>query len=258
MNYSVCIDALYFGSRVPIEQQIKSVCQGGFDRIEFWSWWDKDITALERACREHEVKIECFCTKLISLVDPRQEEAYLEGLRETLEVAKRLSCTKIISQIGNSLPGIPLEEQFLQASKVLKKAARLLEEAGCTLLVEPLNTRVDHQGYILEKTSDAVKLLEQLGEDSVRLLFDIYHQQITEGDLLRHLEEASSYIGHLHAADNPGRDRPGSGEICYQFLIQKLHGLLDPSVVMGLEYFPAGDRPESLKETRAYLKEATL
>ncbi len=253
MNYSVCIDALFFESSVPIKQQIQTVKEQGFSSIEFWTWWDKDISALKSACLEQGISVQCFCTRFISLLDKEEESAYLEGFKETLSLAKDLSCSKIITQVGNTLPNVPRDIQLQQAVSTLKKAGDMASVAGCTLLVEPLNIRVDHKGYFLSTTDDAIELMKLVDHDNVKLLFDIYHQQITEGDILRHIQESAEYIGHLHIADNPGRDRPGSGEINYTFLIPELYKVVASDVYMGLEYFTQIPVEDSLSLTAAFL-----
>jgi len=111
MNPSICIDAIFFGTSVPLEEQIRIVKQAGFSTIEFWTWWDKDLATLKLACEQQGVKIHCMCTKFISLVDPSAKQAYLEGLAETLEKAKELSCSNIISQVGNRLESYSDEKQ---------------------------------------------------------------------------------------------------------------------------------------------------
>jgi len=140
----------------------------------------------------------------------------------------------------------------------LKLAGDMVAKAGCTLLVEPLNTRVDHAGYFLDTTDRAVALLEQVGHSAVKLLFDIYHQQITEGDLMRHIKQSASLIGHFHAADNPGRDRPGTGEIQYSFVLSQLEGMFKDDVYVGMEYFPKGSIPESLSKVAALMQGGLL
>ena len=254
MKPSICIDALFFGSATPVREQIRIVKEEGYSTIEFWTWWDKDITELKSACNDYDVQVHCMCTRFISLVDPSQKQAYLEGLEETLEVAKELQCRNIITQVGNRIEGVDEAIQATQAVETLKLAGDIVAKAGCTLLVEPLNIRIDHIGYFLDTTDRAVTLLERVGHPAVKLLFDIYHQQITEGDLLRHIEQSAHLIGHLHAADNPGRDRPGTGEIRYAFLLPKLDAMFKDPVCLGMEYFPKEPVQESLSQISLLLK----
>lgn len=256
MKPSICIDALFFDSDIPLRSQIEIVKKAGFSTIEFWTWWDKDLDTLQGACEEFQVDIHCMCTKFVSLVDPACKQSYKEGLSETLQVAKRLSCRNIITQVGNRLDTLSEEQQCKQAVDTLKEVADSVAEAGCTLLVEPLNIRIDHAGYFLDTTDRAVSLIEQVDHPSIKLLFDIYHQQISEGDLLRHIKQSSHVIGHFHAADNPGRDRPGTGEINYHFLLLQLDKLFKDSVLLGLEYFPKEDVSLGLSKMASLLQGA--
>jgi len=81
--------------------------------------------------------------------------------------------------------------------------------------MEMLNTLVDHEGFFLTRTDQAVAILKEVACPNIKLLFDIYHQQITEGNVIRNIRENIQYIGHFHVADNPGRKEPGTGELSY-------------------------------------------
>lgn len=253
MKTSICIDAVFFGKTVPLDEQIDIVAKAGFNTIEFWTWWDKDLDVLKASCVKHDVAVHCICTKFISLLDRTRKSNYLDGLRETIEVTKFLNCPNIISQVGELISDVPREEQIAQTVETLKEAGELVSAAHCSLLIEPLNTRVDHKGYILDSMDEANLIIQRVNNPSVKVLFDIYHQQITEGDLVRRITEYSPIIGHFHVADNPGRDRPGTGEINYHFVLQKASETVGDNVYAGLEYFPNEEILHSLEQVKAYL-----
>lgn len=234
MKHTVCIDAVYYG-RDFLESVREAAALGAKD-IEFWSWWDKDIDALCALQEELKFRVVTFCTPFVSLVAPAQREEYLDALARTLEVAQRLHCKKIISQVGADT-GRPREEQHASLLAGLKAGASMLEQYGVTLLVEPLNLRVDHPGYYLSASEEAFALIEEVGSEKVKVLFDIYHQQINEGDILRRAIPNLSKIGHFHAAGSFGRHELDNGELNYPFVFAKLDEA-GYQEYTGLEYFP--------------------
>ncbi len=204
MQFSVCIDAV-FGRNTDPASAIRKVREIGFDAYEFWSWWDKDIENMKKAQLEAGLTPAALCTKFISLTDPDRRKDYLEGL---------------------------------------KVCAPYLEEAGMTLVIEPLNIAVDHPDYYLSTSAEAAEILEETDKPSVKMLFDVYHQQITEGDLIRNIQRYIPLIGHFHAAGNPGRDTILKGEINYPAVLEAIWETAYQGFV-GLEYFPSPDKAES-------------
>ena len=97
MNFSVCIDALYYEKNIPLEIQLEEVSQVGFKIIEFWSWWDKDIESIINNCKKFNLDIAGVCTPFVSLVDNEKHDDYLKGLKKTCDIAKRMGTKKIIS-----------------------------------------------------------------------------------------------------------------------------------------------------------------
>ncbi len=246
MHYSVCVSALF--SRLPVEEAIARVREAGLDTYEFWGWWDRDIAAVESAQQEHHVRLAAMCTRFVPLNDPDRREEYLSGVKETLTVAKRLGCRTLITQVGQDRPQCSREEQISSIVDGLKACVHLLEEAGVVLTIEPLNTRFDHPGYFLARSDEAFAIVREVNSPYVKVLFDIYHQQITEGNLIPNLAENVEWIGHVHIAGHPGRHEPyGRNEIHYPSVLGALKEAGYTGAV-GLEYFPVGDAMESLKK----------
>ncbi|CAH1209205.1 Hydroxypyruvate isomerase [Paenibacillus allorhizoplanae] len=235
MKLSVCMDALYKGR--DFRESVNELKEIGYDTIEFWSWWQKDIDVVADAVAEAGISISTFCTKFSSLVDPTQRSVYLEGLVESIAVAKRLNCTKLISQVGQALEGVPREAQTQSLIEGLRACVPILEKEGVTLLIEPLNTRVNHQGYFLASSEEAFHIINQVGSPYVKVLFDIYHQQITEGNVIANIRANIGLIGHFHAAGNPGRHELDNGELNYEQIFKAIDETGFEGH-MGLEYFP--------------------
>ena len=182
---SVCIDAVFEGKS--FDEACEAVKLANIPAIEFWGWWDKDLDALQKAQKANELKISACCTKFISLVDPSLRRKYLQGLSASIVAAKRLGTSILISQVGDFRKGIPRNEQRQSLIDGLKEAAPILKSAGITLVIEPLNELIDHAGYFLIRSIDAFDIIEEVGSPYVKVVFDIYHQQISEGNLISNI-----------------------------------------------------------------------
>jgi hydroxypyruvate isomerase len=234
MKMSVCVDALW--PQIPCEDAAQLAAGCGAQAIEFWGWWDKNLLAVKKACDNCGLDIAAICTRFLSLVDGHELEAYLQGLKETIDAARELHCRTIISQVGNELIGVPYEEQRLQLLDGLRKAVELISSHDVQLVIEPLNTRVDHKGYFLWSSSEAAQIVREVNSPQVKMLFDIYHQQIMEGDILQHIRENLHCIGHMHCAGVPGRHSLSESELDYRYVFKAVDEM-GYDGFMGLELF---------------------
>ena len=127
----------------------------------------------------------------------------------------------------------------------------MLETAGRTLVIEPLNELVDHAGYYLIRSDEAFEIVEEVGSSNVKVVFDIYHQQISEGHLIRNIIQNIDKIGHFHAAGNPGRNELTRGEIHYPQVFEAIQSTNYEGYV-GLEYWPVEPALEGLKTVSSW------
>jgi len=244
MNISVCIDALYNGK--DFIESMKEIKELGVKTFEFWCWWDKDnLDKINETKNQLGLEISAFCTKFVSLVDAAKREEYIDGLKESIEVAKLLGCKKLISQVGNDL-GISREEQKNSLIEGLKACVPILKKESITLVIEPLNTLLDHKGYYLYSSDEAFEIIDGVGSPYVKVLFDIYHQQIMEGHLIKRISDNIDKIGHFHAAGNPGRHELYFGEINYPEIFKAIDAL-DYKGDIGFEYFPLENQAKGIK-----------
>ena len=234
MKLSVCTDSIL--PTFPTADAALRVMELGFDTVEFWSWWDKDIDSLRKLREEKNLTVSAFCTEFISLVDEKRRKDYIEALIRTVNTARGLGTRIIISQTGNDL-GISRSLQQKSMVEGLKECAPILEDAGITLAVEPLNLRVDHAGYFLSSSDECADILREVGSPNVKMLFDVYHQQITEGDICRRIRENIDIIAHFHTAGNPGRHELYDSELDYSRVFEEIRAL-NYSGYVGLEYKP--------------------
>lgn len=246
---SVCIDAVL--GDLDIAAATQTVSEAGIGAFEFWGWWDKDLDAVIAARDEHRLAISACCTRFISLVDPEKRDDYIAGLMETISAARYLGVKTIISQVGDFRTGVPQKEQHDSLVDGLKVAAPLLEAADITLVIEPLNDLVDHVGYYLVRSDEAFQIIDEVGSDHVKVVFDIYHQQISEGHLISNITDNLNKIGHFHAAGNPGRNELTSGEIHYPSVFDAIRSAEFDGYV-ALEYWPLSDPLAGLKEVAGW------
>jgi len=242
---SVCIDAVFEG--LPAGEAIQLVRKCGISAFEFWGWWDRDLAEIELARDQAGMQVSACCTKFISLVDANLRDQYLEGLEASIRTAQRLKCNTLITQVGDALPGVSRSSQHASLVEGLREAAPLLEASGTTLVIEPLNELVDHAGYYLVRSDEAFEIIDEVNCPNVKVVFDIYHQQISEGQLIENIKANIEKIAHFHAAGNPGRNELTSGELHYPSIFDAIRES-DYDGYVGLEYWPLNEASTGLSE----------
>ena len=248
---SVCIDAV-FGDR-PAAESVRRTREAGIDAFEFWCWWEKDLDEIQRVRDEHQMSISSFCTRFVSLVDPSLRTVYLSGLEASIQAAQRMGCGTLISQVGDAIPGHSREAQHRSLVDGLREAAAMLESANVTLVIEPLNELIDHPGYYLVRSDEAFDIVDEVDSPNVKVVYDIYHQQISEGQLIANLTANIEKIAHFHAAGNPGRNELTRGELHYPSIFQAIADTEYDGFV-GLEYWPVNEPQAGLEEVASWFR----
>lgn len=248
MTYSACLELLFKPETPLFAERLYLANDVGFTAVEFWGWRNKDLDVVERALGETGLSLIGFVAEpMLPLTDGSQHNAFLTGLRESIATARRLGAKCLIAQAGDDQLGTPRERQHDAIVDVLKRAVPMLEHDGIVLLLEPLNTRVDHPGYYLAHTPEGLDLIEEIGSPSVRLLYDVYHSVVMGEIPNKVLAGRVPLIGHVHLADAPGRHEPGSASMPWRAHLDWLHSRGYQGYV-GLEYSPSMDTVSSLKE----------
>ena len=264
----VCIEPVF--SRISSVEKIRKVAQLGFKAIEFWFWdyeFDgqelnpkkKDIAQISALTKELDIKINDIVLYSSDgsiggfLTKAEDRDKYLERLKETIDVAHQLNCKKLITCSGNEVQGVSKEKQLSNMIETLEQSSKITASENITLLLEPLNSLVDHSGYFLTSSRTGFDIIKKISSPNLRLLYDIYHMQIMEGNVLDTVKENISLIGHFHAAGVPGRHELDNSEINYPFVVKKINEW-GYDGYFGLEYFPAMGSEESLKKTKEILE----
>jgi len=262
LKLSACIEMLY--NEMEFLKRPQAAADSEMDAIEFWGWNNKDLPALYEACQKAKIPISACA---VSTADKKKQEAWgrwgmldrrnhgllEEIVCETLEKVAPYGIKTLLITTGQALP-LPRWMQHDSIVDGLKRVAPVMEKAGALLVLEPLNPMVNHRGYYLETSYEAFDIIRKVNSPKIKLLYDIYHQQITEGNLIENISFNADLIGHIHVADVPGRNQPGTGEICYE----RVFKALDDSGYAGytgLEYVAKNaTTAESLAETKAIRK----
>ena len=267
-NIGVCIEPFF--SDLPYRDRLARVHQLGFRYYEFWFHnmrfdgsalipEDKDFEELA----ELNEKYGLTCTDFVfnhpdggivgAMIDEKDRSLILESFEGIIELAKKIRCKAFISGAGNTVPGLSREQAVENMIETLKACAAPAESNGITLILEPFNTRVDHPDYFLDDPHTCIRVLKEVGSDSVKMLYDIYHMQIMDGNVVAFIRENIRHIGHFHVAGVPGRHEPYDCELNYPFILKEIDSLGYEGGV-GLEYWPTIDPGQSLKRTKAYLE----
>ena len=246
MRLSVCIPMFF--KTIPLAEAIRKVAELGYDACETWTVSEEeDFESAAAACKQYGVEFLAICTDFFECTSG-DVEAYVAGVRSAAKKARKLGAKKLISQVGKDT-GAPAAEQHANIVRCLKAAIPVLEENDLTLVIEPLNTLVNHPGYYLWSSIEGFEILQKVNHPRVKMVYDIYHQQVMEGNLISNISEHLSLIGHLHAAGCPGRNELNRGEINYQ----NVFAAIDAAGYNGacaLEYKPLLPPEESLTLTR--------
>ena len=249
---AVCAEMVFLD--LPFPERVRRIADLGF-MVEIWNWGKHDIDALVGTGATFS-----SMTGYVhgNLVDEEGAAALLRTAEETIPVAARLGCPRLNlhgTELDNKgLPVRPVHHvdgaMWLTAYRTLAQIAALGERAGVTFCLENLNAAVDHPGVPFARAADTLALVEAVGRPGLRMMLDLYHAQIGEGNLIELLRRAGPLIGEIQVADVPGRCEPGTGEINYPAIARALHEIGYEGTV-GLEAYASGDDELALERFRA-------
>lgn len=167
--------------------------------------------------------------------DQAMREQFLSDCRDSVEVAKRVNAKWMTVVMGDLHHKLEMDYQTANAIESLKRAAEIFEPHGLIMVLEPLNPYRDHPNMFLSKIPQAYMICKAVASPACKILFDIYHQQITEGNLIPNMNHAWDEIAYFQIGDNPGRKEPTTGEINYKNIFKHIHGK-GFTGIMGMEH----------------------
>lgn len=250
---SACIEMLFVPETDDFAQRIHLAKAEGFSLVEFWMWSNKDLDAVERALDETGVRLAGIVAEpFAELTREGDHDRFLAGLEKSRDVALRLGAPVLICQSGPLLSGVDRARQHDALTLAMARSAEVLAGSGVKLGLEPLNDRVDHPGYYLTSTSEGLDIVEAVNRPEIGITYDLYHSMVMGEDPEAVVAGRLDRVVHVHIADHPGRNQPGSGELPIR---QKLDWLAAQGYdgAVGLEFRPAGTTTDALKQMRASL-----
>jgi hydroxypyruvate isomerase len=248
-NYAVNVEMWW--RQLPFVDRIHAASDAGFKHIEFWPWQGKDIEAIVKVCGERNIEVAQFTAWgfVPGLNNPKNHEKFVEEIIKSCAIAKQLNCKRMTVVGGNDQPNMTQEEMHQHIIDGLTLVKPIVEEAGIMLILEPMNIRVDHKGHCLYGSEDAVRICREVDSPMIKINWDLYHMQISEGDLCGRLKEGIDQVGYIQVADHPGRHEPGTGEIYYPRVYKELKDLGYTGPI-GLECSPATDEKSAVDRLR--------
>ena len=233
-------------------ERIEAAAAFGYPAVEFWPWRNKDIDAIAKLTQELGIEVAQFTAWGFEpgMNHPDNHDKIEAEIRESCATAKKLGCKKMTVVGGNDQEGMSQEQMHANIITALQRCAPIAEEHDVMLILEPMNIRVDHAGHCLYGSPDAVRICREVGSTHVKINWDFYHMQISEGDLCGRLTEGFDQVGYLQLADHPGRKEPGTGEVHYNRVLKEAYDLGYRGFV-GLECWPLEDELEAARRVAA-------
>ncbi|MCP9273455.1 TIM barrel protein [Mycolicibacterium arenosum] len=240
-------------TELPLLDRVTRIDELGFD-VEIWSWHDKDLKALAATGARFS-----SMTGYLSgdLIDREGADEVVRTAELSIEAAETLGVPRLNLHTAELVDGRAARprqratgEMWLTAARALQRIGERGAAAGVTFCVENLNTLVDHPGVPLARAKDTLALVEGVGHPNVKMMLDLYHAQIGEGNLVELVRRCGDAIGEIQVADVPGRCEPGSGEIHYPAIAAALRDIGYEGTV-GLEAYASGDSTAALEAFRS-------
>lgn len=249
---------------LPFEKRLANVAEAGYQHVElvgeYAKWTDADFARANAARKQLGINFDATAGLHNGIGNPAVREAFLDELRQALTPMETLACPAMIVLTGNLVPGLSREAQHQSCIEGLKRAAALVE--GKQIDGQPLRLLLEcidleeAPHYFLPSAAEAIDIVSAVNHPQVQFLYDLFHEQIAEGNLIEKLDRHIDIIGLIHVADVPGRHQPGTGEINYANIYRKLAELKYNRMV-AMEFRPTGDPVSDLRAARLMVTSAT-
>jgi hydroxypyruvate isomerase len=256
MKFDLCVETFF--KELSIPERVQAVKKTGFPAIELWAVDREKATAYSAGAQKSGIPlVSCVVNGPTGEpggcpIRPEEREKYLAAVQTTAELMKSVGCQQLITCTGNLVAGRSPQSQRACLIEALRSAGDIAGKYGVTLVLETLNTRTDHAGYFLDSLDEGAAIVRAVNHPQVKLLMDIYHTQIMQGDIIKRIREHIDVIGHFHSAGVPGRHELFEGELNYPAILEVICSTKYAGY-FGLEYMPRLADRESLEKTWAML-----
>jgi hydroxypyruvate isomerase len=238
--------------KLPFDQRLEKVAEAGYHAVElvneYKNFTKEDYARFRAKKRELHLIVDATSGISHSLCDASQRDAFLDEVRAKLPVLEELECNKLIILSGDKVPGQSPQQMHDNCIESLKRAAEIAATKNVGLLLENIDPE-ENPKYFLTSVSEGFDIIRSVNAPNVKFLYDFFHDQIAEGNLLAKLEKNLNFIGVVHIADVPGRHDPGTGEINYPNIFRKL-GQLGFNGYVAMEFIPEGETVAALRAAR--------
>ncbi len=242
---------------MPFEQRLEKVAEAGYNQVElvgeYRKWSDEEFNRANAKRKELGIRFDVTAGLRHAVGNPADRDAMLADVKNELPIMERIECPAVIIMSGNVVPGMPREQQHQSCIEGLKRAAALVE--GKQIAGEPVRLLLENidpeenPKYYLTSVAEGFEIIRAVNHPQVRLLYDFFHEQISEGNLIEKLRKNIEYTGLVHIADVPGRHAPGTGEIHYDNIYKTL-AELNYSHNVAMEFLPLGDPVAELRAAK--------
>ncbi|MEV0597799.1 TIM barrel protein [Streptomyces sp. NPDC050315] len=228
-------------------ERVRAAAEHGIGTVEIWSHSDKDLDALAKALDATGTGLHTLLIEgRLPLSDRNTHQEFLGHVRAAAAAAVRLGCSRIVTGSGVGLPYMKRAVQHDIVVEALRAGAEIAAAHGVTILLENLNTRVDHPGTLFDTTAECLAAVRTVGSPGLALLYDAYHS-LQMGEVPEHeLTGAMESVSHVQIADLPDRTEPGTGTVDWAAQLRTLRRLGYDGPI-GLEYRPATESRASLQ-----------
>lgn len=244
--------------QMQFEQRLEKVAEAGYHYVElveeYEKWSPEDFRSANIKKKALGVNFDTIAAVKKGVADPAQRETFLAEIKRLIPIAEELECPAIIVLSGNIVPGLSHEQQHQSCIDGLQKAGELAGKQNITLLLENIDPE-ENPKYFLTSVAEGFEIVRKVDSPHVRFLYDFYHEQIAEGNLIEKLAKNIDLVGVVHVADVPGRHAPGTGEINYPNIFRKLTELNYKGYV-AMEFVPQADIVNELKVARELATQA--
>ncbi len=243
--------------KLPFEERLEKVHQAGYTNVElvgeYRKWSEDEFSRANAKRKELGIRFDTTAGLKHAVGNPADRDALLADIQNELPVMERLGCPACIVMSGNVVAGMPREQQHQSCIEGLKRAAAIVEDKQIDgkpvrLLLENIDPE-ENPKYYLTSVAEGFEIIRAVNHPRVQLLYDFFHEQIAEGNLLEKLEKNIQYTGLVHIADVPGRHAPGTGEINYGNIYRTL-AKLNYNRMVAMEFLPLGDAVAELRHAR--------
>lgn len=228
---------------LPFEKRLEKVAEAGYRAVElvdeFKNWSPDDFRKANARKRSLGITFDATAGVWKGLADPEEREGFLADLRKLLPIAEELECPGIIVLSGNKVANLSQEQQHQSCIEGLKRAAEIAAKQNITLFLENIDPE-ENPKYYLTSVAEGFEIVHKVNNPHLKFLYDFYHEQIAEGNLIEKLEKNIGQVGLVHIADVPGRHAPGTGEINYVNIFRKMQEL-KYSGYAAMEFMPEHD-----------------